>query len=166
MVYRTPLYCGLDHTWKGRLKRVAVGSVHSNSIQLNSGVPQVSVLGLRLYCMFSKPIAEICKRHNMLYHCYADDSQVYLVIEPIDSWTDISVRLEACIADISTWMKINLLKLNQDKTELIIFAPKHRVKELGNCQLVLDSDRCNMRAKPWCLLGQIVEYGTTHCSRV
>lgn len=35
-------------------------------------------------------------------------------------------------------MKINLLKLNQDKTELIIFAPKHRVKELGNCQLVLD----------------------------
>jgi hypothetical protein len=81
---------------------------------------------------------EICKCHNMLYHCYADDSQVYLVIEPIDSWTDISMRLEACIADISTWMKINLLKLNQDKTELIIFAPKHRVKELGNCQLVLE----------------------------
>jgi hypothetical protein len=74
--------------------------------------------------MFSKPIGEICKRHNTLYHCYADDSEVYLVIEPIDSWTDIAVRLEACIADISTWMKINLLKLNQDKTELIIFAPK------------------------------------------
>jgi hypothetical protein len=88
--------------------------------------------------MFSKPIGEICKRHNMLYHCYADDSQVYLVIEPIDSWTDISMRLEPCIADISTWMKINLLKLNQDNTELIILAPKHRVKELGNCQLVPD----------------------------
>ena len=80
--------------------------------------------------MFSKPIGEICKRHNMLCHCYADYSQVYLVIEPIDSCTDISVRLEACIADISTWMKVNLLKLNQDKTELIIFAPNHRVKEL------------------------------------
>jgi hypothetical protein len=74
--------------------------------------------------MFSKPIEEICKRHNMLYHYYADDSEVYLVIGPIDIWTDIAVRLEACIADISTWMKINLLKLNQDKTELIIFAPK------------------------------------------
>jgi hypothetical protein len=74
----------------------------------------------------------------MLYHCYAYDSQVYLVIEPIDSWTDISMRLEACIADISTWMKINLLKLDQDKTELIILAPKHRVKELGNCQLIPD----------------------------
>jgi hypothetical protein len=48
------------------------------------------------------------------------------------------MRLEPCIADISTWMKINLLKLNQDNTELIILAPKHRVKELGNCQLVPD----------------------------
>ena len=68
---------------EGRTQRVAVGSVHSNSIQLNFGVPQGSVLGPRLYCMFSKPIGEICKRHNMLYHCYADDSQVYLVIELI-----------------------------------------------------------------------------------
>ena len=109
---------------EGRTQRVAVGSVHSNSIQLNFGAPQGSVLRTKLYCMFSKPIGEICKRHNTLYHCYADDSEVYLVIEPIDSWTDIAVRLEACIADISTWMKINLLKLNQDKTELIIFAPK------------------------------------------
>jgi hypothetical protein len=48
-----------------------------------------------------------------------------------------SISNTASIADINTWMKINLLKLNQDKTELIIFAPKHRVKELGNCQIVL-----------------------------
>ena len=60
-------------------------SVHSNYIQLNFGVSQGSVLGPRLYCMFSKPIGEICKRHSMLYHCYADDSLVYLVIEPIYS---------------------------------------------------------------------------------
>ena len=123
---------------EGRTQKVAVGSVHSDSIKLNFGVPQGSVLGPRLYCMFSKPIGEICKRHNMLYHCYADDSQIYLVIEPINNWNDISARLEACIADISSWMKVNLLKLNQDKTELILFAPKHRVKELSNCQLVLD----------------------------
>ena len=29
----------------------------------------------------------------------------------------------------------NMLKLNEDKTELIIFAPKHRVKDLSNCHL-------------------------------
>lgn len=45
---------------EGRTQRVAVGSVHSNSIQLNFGIPQGSVLGPRLYCMFSKPIGKIC----------------------------------------------------------------------------------------------------------
>jgi hypothetical protein len=29
------------------------------------GVPQGSVLGPKKYCMFSKPIGQICKRHNM-----------------------------------------------------------------------------------------------------
>ena len=47
------------------------------------------------------------------------------VIEPLDKWTDISSRIEACLADISDWMRSNLLKLNQDKTELMVFAPKH-----------------------------------------
>ncbi len=110
---------------KDRTQCVAIDSDQSESITLNFGVPQGSVLGPRLYCMFSKPIGEICKRHNMIYHFYADDSQIYLVVEPSDNWTNIAARLEDCIADISSWMKVNLLKLNQDKTELIIFSPKN-----------------------------------------
>ena len=35
-------------------------------------------------------------------------------------------------------MRSNLLKLNQDKTELIIFAPRHRLKEFEKHQLTLD----------------------------
>ena len=35
-------------------------------------------------------------------------------------------------------MKLNLLKLNQDKTEPIIFAPKHRSQEFTCCQLEFD----------------------------
>lgn len=89
----------------GRTQRVAVGSTISNTLHLKSGVPQGSVLGPRLYCMFAKPIGEICKRHNMLYHCYADDTQVYLVIEPCDNWNNVSIRLQVCLSDISSWMR-------------------------------------------------------------
>jgi hypothetical protein len=35
-------------------------------------------------------------------------------------------------------MSSNMLKLNQDKTELIVFAPKHRVKEFSECCLSLN----------------------------
>lgn len=74
----------------------------------------------------------------MNYHCYADDTQVYLVIEPRKSWTDTLHRIEACLADISDWMRSNPLKLNQDKTELIVFAPKQRVNDFTNCKLAFD----------------------------
>ena len=129
-----------------RTQRIAIGSTQSNSLQLNYGVLQGSVLGPRKYCMFSKPIGEICSRHGMNYHCYADDTQVCLVIKPRNIWNDIAQKLESCLSDISRWMKLNLLKLNQDKTELIIFAPKHRSQEFTGCQLEFDgnlvSDAC------------------------
>ena len=63
---------------------------------------------------------------------------MYLVIEPLDRWTDISSRIEACVADISDWMRSDLLKQNQDKTELIVFAPKPRVKDFSDCRLSFD----------------------------
>ena len=31
-----------------------------------------------------------------------------------------------------------MLKINQDKTELIIFAPKHHARNLSNCELLFD----------------------------
>jgi hypothetical protein len=63
---------------------------------------------------------------------------VYLVIKPLANWKNISKRLETCLSDVSVLMSSNMLKLNQDKTELIVFAPKHRVKEFSECCLSFD----------------------------
>ena len=132
-----------------RTQRIVIGSTQSNSLQLNYGGPQGSVLGPRKYCMFSNPIGEICSRHGMNYHCYADDTQVYLAIKPRDIWNDIAQKLESCLSDISRWMKLNLLKLNQDKTELIIFAPRHRSQEFTCCQLQFDGSCQWLRSNLW-----------------
>jgi hypothetical protein len=111
-----------------RTQRVAIRSVQSDDIKLCFGVPPGSVLGQKLYCIFAKPVGEICRRHGMSYHSYADDAQVYQVIKPQGDWSDLSEPLERYLADIADWMSVNKLNLNQDKTELIIFAPKHQVK--------------------------------------
>jgi hypothetical protein len=60
---------------------------------------------------------------------------LYFVIKPPDDWSDVTGRLEPCLSEISAWMKSNMLKLNEDKTELIVFAPKHRLSDFRNCQL-------------------------------
>ena len=123
---------------KDRTQRVAIGNTHSNNLRLQYGVPQGSVLGPKLYCMYSKPVGEICKRHKMSYHSYADDTQAYQVIKPEGDWNDLSERLKSCLSEIRDWMSSNMLKLNQDKTELIVFAPKHRVKHISDFKLPFD----------------------------
>ena len=34
-------------------------------------------------------------------------------------------NIEKCLTDIDTWMTLNKLKLNKDKTELIFLSSKH-----------------------------------------
>ena len=92
-----------------RTQRVTVGSVVSclNAMHLQCGVPQSSVLGPRMCCIFAKPISEICRRNNFSHQSYADDTQVYLLIKPLDNWKNISRRLETCLSDVSVLMSSN-----------------------------------------------------------
>ena len=55
---------------------------------------------------------------------YVDDTQLYLTIKPITQQAvDIGVaRLEGCLTDIYTWMSQNKLKLNADKTEVLVLG--------------------------------------------
>ena len=90
-----------------RTQRVAFGSVVSNSMHLQCGMPQSYVLGSRLYFIFAKPISEICRCHNFSHHSYADDTQVYIVIKALDNWKNISRRPETCLSDVSVLMSSN-----------------------------------------------------------
>jgi len=42
-----------------------------------------------------------------------------MVIMPKTNWSDVANKLEACLTDISTWMNANMLKLNEEKTEVV-----------------------------------------------
>jgi len=53
-----------------------------------------------------------------------------MIWKPCDKWDDISSSIEACIADISTWMNSHMLKLNKDKTEFIVFSSMQHVENL------------------------------------
>ena len=105
-----------------RTQTVQIGSSTSEPVTLKYGVPQRSVLGPILFTMYTTPLGNIIRNHNLDFHLYADDTQLYISFKPCDSisrQTAIS-QVEACIKDIKTWMTNNLLKLNYDNTELII----------------------------------------------
>ena len=60
----------------GRIQRVV-----SVDQELDFGVPQGSVLGPRIYCMYTKPVSDIIQRHGLSHHSYADDTQLYMTMD-------------------------------------------------------------------------------------
>ena len=99
----------------GRTQCVSVGPATSFNTHLCCGMPQGSVLGPKLYCIYTKPVGDIVKKHNLRYHCYADDTQIYLSIKPNENWASERSATEACVADVGGWMNRNMLKLNPEK---------------------------------------------------
>ena len=44
------------------------------------------------YCLYSKAIGTICQRHNLRYHCYADDTQVFVGVMSNEIWVGVSTK--------------------------------------------------------------------------
>jgi hypothetical protein len=103
-------------------QRVNIQDHQSVPQYLLYGVPQGSVWGPKAFKKYTIEIGNIAKKHGLLYHCYADDTQLYAAFHPRDE-KDISstqARIQACVNEISAWMTANYLQLNEGKTEVPI----------------------------------------------
>ena len=60
-------------------------------------------------------------------HLYADDTQLYIEFNPLSQSIDlIEERIVDCLTEIKEWMTANKLKLNSDKTEVLIASSVNR----------------------------------------
>ena len=84
----------------GRYQSVLIKGQSSDSVKLLFGVPQGSVLGPKLFIVYSAPIANIGRKHNVELHMFADDSQLYLVfnLSIAGDQTEALHKIELCIA--------------------------------------------------------------------
>ena len=57
---------------------------------------------------------------------YADDTQIYTSFTS-QNVCQTKIKIENCLPEINNWMYQNYLKINQNKTELIVFHPTTKV---------------------------------------
>ena len=105
---------------------VLIAGEQSKPHKLTYGVPQGSVLGPLLFTIYMTPPASLLKLHGMTYHLYANDTQLFQEFSLSDNTSpEIAVRkMERCVTNVRQWMKTNMLKLNDDKTEIFVIRPK------------------------------------------
>jgi len=93
--------------------------------------PQGSVLGPRLFIMYSADLADKAVEHDITFHGYADNTQLCVHCRP-EEIAATTPKLERCITDMDNWMSANRLKLNIDKTELLWAGTRYNMSMLND----------------------------------
>ena len=117
---------------------VAVNDNYSDPSPLSCGVPQGSVLGPILFILYTKPLSALLNSHSLSNQSFADDTQLYNSSPP-DTIDATVATVQDCVLDVKQWMTDNKLKLNDDKTEAILFKKKTDSTSLPNTIQICNS---------------------------
>ena len=115
---------------------VNVEKPYSLPRQLNYCVPQGSCAGPTYFNMYSSTIKDVIPP-NISINGFADDHALlknWLLKIPQDQ-TDAINQLEFTLSDIEKWMQMNKLRMNNSKTEFVVFYPS-RLGQYVSCDAI------------------------------
>ena len=144
----------------GRKQRIKINDDFSENQEILWSVPQGSVLGALLFLIYIIPLAQLIRSYGLNNHGYADDTQLCLSFKKTSDNAIVKceiLNLEKCLCDISVWMSQNKLKLNNDKTEIIIFGSKKHLAELNIKSLSVAGTDVSVASEPVRNLGAMFD---------
>ena len=80
--------------------------------------------------MYIKPLSAIIDSHSIIRHSFSDDLQLQMSAPP-DRISELLHSMQSCISDVKAWATANMLKLNDNKTGLMLLTSK-RTEHLHN----------------------------------
>lgn len=119
-----------------RFQRVNYSGINSDFNMVKCGVPQGSVLGPLLFIIYINDICSFMSPNKCVL--FADDTTLICANKNV---TDLAQNSSEILVKASNWFSINKLKLNEDKTQEIIFSSNVNItnkKSVSLLGIVLD----------------------------
>ena len=113
-----------------RTQRVKIDGKFSEEMIVKYGTVQGSVLGPKFFNIYARSQPKIFQESGFVTSSFADDSNGMKTFSICFQYNILKNDVEQCIKNIVHWSNILCLKINPDKTEIILFHPKslsHRV---------------------------------------
>ena len=130
-----------------RYFKVCIGTSYLSLKKLLFSIPQGSHGGSGLYNCYLATIVEIIL-HGIDVNAFADDHALETNFKPGTVNEHEKVKLaETCITKIGDWMDTNRLKMNLDKTEIILFGSSQQLAKVETSALnvhgkIVDKSQC------------------------
>lgn len=121
---------------ESRTYRVQIGESFSEQKTLERGVPQGSVLGPILFCIYTIELSHLLGSHEVDFKLFADDTQLYMSLCNVQNSEE---KLTSIMLDIIKWMVRKQLKLNESKTECLIVGKALDIERVNICQIKVNN---------------------------
>ena len=114
-----------------RSQRVKIGNSLSDSLAVLFGVPQGSILGPLLFNLYCSTINDAFCSSGFSSMGYADDNFGSRIFTARTKLSTLSTAVPDCLSSIKRWTDAHFLKLNMEKTEIIVFGSRHFLSALN-----------------------------------
>ena len=117
---------------QNRRQRIKINDSLSEPVDLVTGFPQGSGWGPQAYSKYVGPLGDLLRLLQILYHLFADDTQLLKPMDPTSSDSQFQAFsfLENSISKVASWMTQNKLKMNESKTEFIVFGTRKQLSKV------------------------------------
>ena len=119
---------------KGRYQYVRIRDVVSQSLPVDYGVPQGSILGPVLFTVYINDLLAVPKHCQSA--CYVDDSKLYLKFKTSELYNAVSA-VNSDLNRICMWCCHNSLLLNPDNTKLLVVGVPQLLRQLPDFTITL-----------------------------
>ena len=126
--------------------QVQVGSALSKPMDVPYAVPQGSLLGPILFICYIATLENVIQDTSTSLLGYADDHTVYNSFLPIDEHWALK-NLSVVTDKIRNWMRQSFLKMNDSKTEIVIFGTQNQCNKITTTSIEVGDTSVNISPK-------------------